>query len=154
MAGTDVVPELLSYTEAKCGRPDWRFILVSDLTIAAPDGSADFVVFFSVLTHLTELEGLEYLREARRVLKSNGQIVVSFIDRDLASWLLRTRLFVSQWLHRKFGRGFKVTLAKRSQLEAMADTLRLHVRFVETPWSPKASVRQDVCVFRLRELPE
>jgi ubiquinone/menaquinone biosynthesis C-methylase UbiE len=152
--GTDVVPELLNYAEAKCGRPDWRFVLVSDLTMPVLDGSADFVVFFSVLTHLTELEGIECLREARRVIKSNGQIVVSFIDKDIAPWPLRTRLFASQWLHRMFGRGFKVTLARKSQLKAMANKLKLSVRFVETPWSPKSSITQYVCVFRLGNLPE
>jgi SAM-dependent methyltransferase len=78
--GTDVVPGLLEYAARLVGRPDWRFEVVDDLTIPAPDASADVVCFFSVLTHLRHEHSYLYLREARRVVKPTGRIVFSFLD--------------------------------------------------------------------------
>src|SRR5262249_2200447 len=42
-----------------------------------------FVVFFSVFTHLTEKESYCYLREAKRVLKKTGTIIISYLDFDI-----------------------------------------------------------------------
>ena len=38
------------------------------------------VCFFSVLTHLLHEESFVYLREAKRVLRTGGKIVLSFLD--------------------------------------------------------------------------
>ena len=38
------------------------------------------VTFFSVFTHLLHEESFVYLREARRVLKPGGKVVLSFLD--------------------------------------------------------------------------
>lgn len=78
--GIDIVPDLLKYAEALCKRPDWQFRKVDGLTIPAADGSADFVVFFSVVTHLTQEHSYRYLAEARRVLKPHGKIIFSFLE--------------------------------------------------------------------------
>lgn len=77
--GTDVVPELLAYARARCPAT-WRFELVEDLKIPAGDGCTDFVVFFSVFTHLLQHESYCYLSEARRVLRSGGRVVFSFLE--------------------------------------------------------------------------
>lgn len=77
--GTDVVPELLEY--ASRGTPaHWRFKLVDGLNIPERSGVADMVCFFSVFTHILHEESFYYLREAKRVLKPGGRIVISFLD--------------------------------------------------------------------------
>jgi ubiquinone/menaquinone biosynthesis C-methylase UbiE len=48
--------------------------------IPEKDGEADFVCFFSVLTHLLHEQGFVYLQEAKRVLKPGGKIVFSFLE--------------------------------------------------------------------------
>ncbi len=78
--GTDVVGDLLKYTESQIKRPDWRFEQVNDFVIPILDETADIVCFFSVLTHLLHEQSFVYLREAKRVLKSKGFIVFSYLD--------------------------------------------------------------------------
>lgn len=78
--GTDVVPELIRYAKSKCQRPDWKFAVITELAIPAPERSADFVTFFSVFTHLRHEESFIYLQEAKRVLKPGGVAVFSFLD--------------------------------------------------------------------------
>jgi SAM-dependent methyltransferase len=83
--GIDVVPAQVDYARKLVGRPDWRFELAKGLTIPEADQKADMVCFFSVLTHLLHEESFVYLREAKRVLKQEGKIVVSFLDFRIAS---------------------------------------------------------------------
>ena len=78
--GIDVVPELLAYAREACNRQDWRFEETSGTGIPAPDGTADMVCFFSLLTHLLHEDSYHYLAEAARVLKDEGTIVFSFLD--------------------------------------------------------------------------
>lgn len=78
--GTDVVPELLDYARRLVKRPDWRFELVTGLSIPAADASLDFVCFFSVFTHLLHEESYRYLEEARRVARPAGTIIFSFLE--------------------------------------------------------------------------
>ncbi len=78
--GIDVVPELINYARKLVGRPEWRFQMAEGLTIPEQDEKADMVCFFSVLTHLLHEESFVYLREAKRVLKPGGKIVLSFLD--------------------------------------------------------------------------
>ncbi|UVK45776.1 class I SAM-dependent methyltransferase [Mesorhizobium sp. AR07] len=77
--GTDVVPEFLDYARAHSAE-DFRFSLVDGLSIPEADSVADFVTFFSVMTHLMLHETYTYLLEAARVVKPGGLIVVSFLD--------------------------------------------------------------------------
>ncbi|MDF8358655.1 class I SAM-dependent methyltransferase [Ensifer adhaerens] len=48
-----------------------------DITIPVEDCSVDRVIFWSVFTHLFEVEISHYLRECRRVLKPNGRVWAS-----------------------------------------------------------------------------
>jgi SAM-dependent methyltransferase len=82
--GIDVVPQLVDYAREISGRPDWRFEMAQGLTIPEADDKADMVCFFSVLTHLLHEESFVYLREAKRVLKRGGKIVLSFLDFRIA----------------------------------------------------------------------
>ena len=78
--GIDIVPELFNYAKKISQRPDWKFYQAPGLTIPEPDSSADFICFFSVLTHLLHEESYRYLEEAKRVLKPNGKIIFSFLE--------------------------------------------------------------------------
>jgi ubiquinone/menaquinone biosynthesis C-methylase UbiE len=78
--GIDVVPDLYRYAERLCGRPDWRFYTAPGTSIPEPDASADFIVFFSVFTHLLHEETYRYLEDSARVLKPGGKIVFSFLE--------------------------------------------------------------------------
>ncbi len=78
--GIDVVPELYKYAEKICMRTDWKFLSAPGLTIPLPDGSADFICFFSVFTHLLHEESYKYLEDAKRVIKPGGKIIFSFLE--------------------------------------------------------------------------
>jgi SAM-dependent methyltransferase len=79
-SGFDVVADLVDYARAKVQRPDWRFQTIDHIGIPEPDGCADMVCFFSVLTHLLHEQSYWYLEEAIRVLKPGGRIVASFLE--------------------------------------------------------------------------
>ena len=83
--GIDVVPKLVEYARELVPRPDWRFEVAGGLSIPEEDAKADMVCFFSVLTHLLHEQSFVYLREAKRVLRPGGKIVLSFFDFRLAS---------------------------------------------------------------------
>src|SRR5262249_41320835 len=76
--GIDIVQSMLDYAAAKAP-PTYRFVLHRDLSIPAPNETADFVVAFSVFTHLRTSETLAYLADAKRVLRPGGAVVFSFL---------------------------------------------------------------------------
>jgi ubiquinone/menaquinone biosynthesis C-methylase UbiE len=59
---------------------DWKFSVVDDVQIPCTDNVADFVTFFSVLTHTTHEESFKYLQEASRCLKVGVHVVISFLE--------------------------------------------------------------------------
>jgi SAM-dependent methyltransferase len=77
--GIDVVPELIDYARQKAS-PRFRFVTTRGLTIAASDNSVDFVCAFSVFTHLKHRETLTYMEECRRVLRSSGCLLFTFLE--------------------------------------------------------------------------
>jgi ubiquinone/menaquinone biosynthesis C-methylase UbiE len=121
--GTDVVPELLDFARKKADREDWTFKHVDRIEIPEKAGVADFVVFFSVLTHLTEQEGLSYLREARRVLKTDGTIVVSYLDRNIGHHVRAAGSWWTQHKHRILGVGVFNQLLSQQVLDLWAKDL-------------------------------
>src|SRR5437016_10520015 len=78
--GTDVVPRLVESARALTMRDDWEFNVVDNVQIPCSDNVADFVTFFSVLTHTTHEESFKYLQEASRCLKVGGHVVISFLE--------------------------------------------------------------------------
>ena len=83
--GIDIVPALVKHAEVEASRPDWRFETVDKIGIPEIDGAADMVCMFSVLTHLLHEQSYLYLEEAKRVLRSGGTIVISFLEFAMAS---------------------------------------------------------------------
>ncbi|MBI3704474.1 MAG: class I SAM-dependent methyltransferase [Rhizobiales bacterium] len=77
--GTDVCPELLNYARERLPER-YKFELVDGFAIPERDSVADFVCFFSVFTHLLHEESFVYLKDALRVLKPGGQVIVSYLD--------------------------------------------------------------------------
>ena len=78
--GTDPVPALVDYARRKVGRPDFRFVVERENRLPAAPGSADLVVFFSVLTHLLHEESYAYLEAAREALRPGGRVIFSFLE--------------------------------------------------------------------------
>ena len=77
--GADIIQALLDYARTKSA-PNYRFVLHRELSIPAPDASADFVCAFSLFTHLQQSESYIYLREMSRVVKPTGRILFSFLE--------------------------------------------------------------------------
>jgi len=77
--GLDVVEDLLAYARS-VSDPSYTFKMNTELTIPAATASCDFIVFFSVVTHLLHEESFRYLRDAARALKPGGKIVVTFLE--------------------------------------------------------------------------
>ena len=92
--GIDVVEDLYKYAESKCERPDWTFDEAPGLQIPEKDDFADYICFFSVFTHLLHEESYKYLEEAKRVIKPNGKIIVSFLEFMIPShwWIFEQML--------------------------------------------------------------
>lgn len=77
--GTDVVQQLLDYAAKVCPK-HYRFKRHRELSVPAPDSSADMVCAFSLFTHLLHEESYIYLQESHRVLKPGGKVVMSFLE--------------------------------------------------------------------------
>ncbi len=80
--GIDVVPDLVDYARQKADRADWRFELISSISIPAEDACANLVLIMSVFTHLKPGEIKAYLAETARVLKPGGAVIASYLERD------------------------------------------------------------------------
>ena len=58
----------------------FRLEIAKNCVIPSNDESTDIVVGFSVITHLIDEEVYDYVREAKRVLRSGGIAIYSFFD--------------------------------------------------------------------------
>jgi SAM-dependent methyltransferase len=79
-AGFDILESAVNYSRVLCGRPDWQFDVTDGLRIGVSDGLADIVCFFSVFTHITHEHTYLYLKEAARLLRKGGIVVMSFLE--------------------------------------------------------------------------
>ena len=138
--GIDVVPEMVDFARAQCARPDWRFSVVEGLEVPEDDAAADFVSFFSVLTHLSADEGLAYLRDAARTLKPGGKIIVSYLDRHDERHRRHAGGTLRQLAHRLLGAGVKNTLLDDATMADFARRLGMAIAFLGQP------LGQSVCV--------
>jgi ubiquinone/menaquinone biosynthesis C-methylase UbiE len=83
--GTDILGEALDYAREKVGRVDWDFLETFEPVIPIEEKQASMVCFFSVFTHLLDEDIFLFLTEAKRVTKSGGKIVFSYLDFEVAS---------------------------------------------------------------------
>lgn len=116
--GVDIIPELIDYARAKAP-PSYRFVIHDEMSVPALDQTADFIVAFSLFTHLLHEETYVYLRDARRALKPDGRIVFSFIE-------LPTHWFVFEAMASIPGQNFTILIA-RSMIETWAEKLDLRI---------------------------
>ena len=77
--GPVIVQSLLDYA-AKKSPANYQFQLNRTLNIPAASDSADFVVAFSVFTHLLHSETFIYLEDLKRVLRLGGMAIFSFLE--------------------------------------------------------------------------
>ncbi len=77
--GKDIVLELIEYAKEK-SHSSYKFILDTELTVPASDKSTDFIVFFSVFTHLFHEQSFIYLRDSKRALAEGGRVIFSFLE--------------------------------------------------------------------------
>lgn len=87
--GTDILQPLLDYAAGKAPT-HFRFVRHPGPDIPSPDASADFVVAFSLFTHLLYEQSFAYLEEMKRVTKPGGLIVFSFLE-------MRAHWHVFEW---------------------------------------------------------
>ena len=127
--GLDIVQTMLDYA-ATVSDPSYRFALNTELAIPAPDASCDFIVFFSVVTHLLHEESFRYLRDAARALKPDGRLVLTFLE-SKQNWSIFERVVeVSQDPSIKEP---LVMFIERPMLEAWADHLGLTIEKIVSP---------------------
>jgi len=115
--GTDVVDDLLRYAAELCARADFRLERTDGTRIPSEDASADFVCFFSVFTHLLHEDTFKYFRDAARVLKKDGRLVMSFLEFKVP---LHWDTFVASVDHAKPGQHLNQFI-ERDAIRAWAD---------------------------------
>ena len=146
-AGFDVVDELVAYARDIVGRPDWTFATVDHIGIPEPDGSADMVCFFSVLTHLLHEQNVWYL-EAKRVLRPGGKIVCSFLEfGEPGHW----PIFLDTLAHAKQAHVVDPlnVFIERNALQVWAGHLGLDVEEIHGSGDvivPEGALGQSICV--------
>jgi SAM-dependent methyltransferase len=138
--GIDIVPEMIAFASEKCGRSDWRFVVVEGLSIPENDGVADYVSFFSVITHLKPQESLQYLQDAKRTLKPAGKIVASFLDRNVKDHHRLAGGRLRQLAHRVLGDGVTNTLLDQPTMLDFGQRLGMSAEFIPSPMGHKLCV--------------
>ncbi len=133
--GLDVVQDLLDYAAA-VSDPSYEFLMNTELTIPAENASCDFIVFFSVVTHLLQEESFRYLRDAAGALKPGGRIVVSFLEMS-KHWTIFKR-FVD--LYESDVVEPLVMFIERPAIETWADKLGLEVEKMTSFTPPGQSI--------------
>jgi ubiquinone/menaquinone biosynthesis C-methylase UbiE len=140
LMGIDVVPEMVAFARLKCARHDWRFVVVEGLSIPEGDEVADYVSFFSVITHLSAQESFRYLQDAKRTLKSGGKIIASFLDRHIEDHHRLAGGKLRQLAHRLLGDGVRNVLLDEPTMRAFGQRLDMNAQFIPSPMGHKLCV--------------
>ena len=165
--GTDMVEALLDYARRRVERPDFRFERIDRIHLPVPDAAADFVVFFSVFTHLLHEESYVYLAEAHRALRPGGKVIFSFLEFAVPqTWPVFQGNI--DWVRNQTIAGHLNVFQHRADLRLWAERLGFNVvqihhgddRFIrvndvaatETVPAGRYALGQSVCVLR-RPLP-
>ncbi|MGO8942214.1 MAG: class I SAM-dependent methyltransferase [Syntrophobacteraceae bacterium] len=78
--GIDIIPDLLDNARGITDNNNFRFELTDGFHIPESDIQADYIVLFSVFTHLLQDEIYLYLNDIKRVLKPGGKVVFTFFE--------------------------------------------------------------------------
>jgi SAM-dependent methyltransferase len=143
--GTDVVGAFIAHARAHAPK-HFRFTLCDGLAIPDAEASADFVTFFSVLTHLHQHESFIYLQDAVRVLKGGGRIVMTFLEiSNPAHWEVFENIVANTKAgrHQHLDQFFEVAV-----IEAWAARLGLTVEEIQHGGRPDAAFGQSIAVLR------
>jgi 2-polyprenyl-3-methyl-5-hydroxy-6-metoxy-1,4-benzoquinol methylase len=149
--GLDVVQSLLDYASLKSPQ-NYQFLLNRSLSIPAISNSADFVVAFSVFTHLLHSETFIYLEEMKRVLRAEGKVIFSFLEFSEPAhwWPFEQEINV----RRGAGNGHLNSFIERSVISIWAARLGFTVESVvaggDAPWGGK-NLGQAVAVLTKSE---
>jgi SAM-dependent methyltransferase len=104
------------------------------------DSVADYISFFSVITHLKPQESLQYLQDAKRTLKPGGKIIASFLDRNVKDHRRLAGSRLRQLAHRLLGDGVTNTLLDEPTMLAFGQRLGMTAEFVTSPMGHKLCV--------------
>lgn len=85
VAGVDIAPEVISHARRKYAAVNVEFREGSCSAIPYPEGSFDLVVSFETIEHHDQ--HAEMMREVKRVLRSNGLLILSSPDKRVYSRL-------------------------------------------------------------------
>jgi len=77
--GVDVSATLIEEARRRVDRPNFRFFVSEALPVPLPDRSQDFIVLFSVFTHLYLEDVVSFLREIRRLLVPTGRCLATVL---------------------------------------------------------------------------
>jgi SAM-dependent methyltransferase len=133
--GTDVVQPLLDYAATKSD-PTYRFKLNPVISVPVEGNSTDFVVAFSLFTHLLHSETFMYIEDSKRVLRPGGKVIFSFLEfREPAHWWA----FEAEMnLRRDGGIGHLNCFIERSAIAIWAQRLGFGVEAIvsgaDAPW--------------------
>jgi ubiquinone/menaquinone biosynthesis C-methylase UbiE len=147
--GIDIIQALLDYARARAPR-GYQFVLHRDLSIPAPDASADMVAAFSVFTHLLHLESFLYMRDIFRVLRPGGLLVFSFLEfAQPGHWEMFAN---SADAHRAGMLPHLNEFIERDVIELWSAKLGFHrERFIDAsaaPWAEAGPLGQSIAVLR------
>ncbi len=79
--GYDIMKSAVDDARRRCGgKPGWHFAEIDGLRLPLADSCADFVCLFSVLTHITHEHSYLLLKEAHRVLRAGGVVLLTFLE--------------------------------------------------------------------------
>lgn len=80
--GIDICGRLIEDAKRRIADPSFHFAVNESPRLWFPDEYFDFICAFSVITHLDIEYTIELFQEWKRLLKSSGNLLVSFIRND------------------------------------------------------------------------
>jgi ubiquinone/menaquinone biosynthesis C-methylase UbiE len=120
--GIDIIPDLLDCARNMTNKHNFRFELNDGFHIPETDNQADYIVLFSVFSHLLQEEIYLYLKDINRVLKPDGKAVFSFLEFIPCLW----PLFESEVENIGIQRPLNVFIS-RTAINSWADHLNMQV---------------------------